>query len=122
VYSLTSSAFPSWTLVVFPVAFSSMHRQWRPVPWRVSVAFGDPRMCFRTAPDSPAAAGVQSPALAGIFTSLFISRWSTSDALRASAFLSWDSKYLPLHRLTWCGPLPTSRQFPIQVPSAESYQ
>jgi hypothetical protein len=32
VNSLTSSAFPSWTLVVFPVAFSSTHRQWRPVP------------------------------------------------------------------------------------------
>jgi len=120
--SLTSSAFPSRTLVVCPVAFASMHRQWRPVPWRVAVAFGDPRTCSRTAPDPPAAAGAQSPALAGIFTSLPIGRWSTSGAPRASAFLSWDSKSLPLRRLSWCGPLPARRQSPVSELSAEPCQ
>jgi len=92
------------------------------VLWHVSVAFGDPRMCFRTAPASRAAAGVQSPALAGILTPLSAGRWSTFGALRASAFLSWDSKYSPLHRLPWCGPLPVHRRFPISAPSAKPCQ
>jgi len=42
VKSSSSSAFPGLTLVVFPVAFATALRTLWPVPWHVSVAFGDP--------------------------------------------------------------------------------
>jgi hypothetical protein len=75
-------------------------------------------MCFRTAPVSRAVAGMQSPALADIRSSLAFSRWSTLSCASFGCLPLLGFQSSPLRRLPWCSPLPAAPRFPASLPSA----